>query len=1034
MAQTLTCLHGHRWAAPDADPDAATLFCPVCGASASPPPTRAGAGDHTPDPDATVTAPPAPRPPPGLPVVPGYEILGELGRGGMSVVYKARHLKLNRVVALKTLTAGAHAGPDLLRRFRREAESFARLTHPNIVQIHEVGEIASHGPYLALEYVEGGSLSQKLARAPQPPRQAAEVVAALARAIHFAHERGVLHRDLKPANVMLTADGTPKVTDFGLARFLEAEAATAPDRPTPTGAVLGTPGYMAPEQASGVTRAPTAAVDVYALGAVLYEMLTGRPPFLAAGPLETMLLVMTDDPVPPRRLQARVPRDLETICLHCLRKNPRQRYPSAAALADDLQRFLDGRPIRARPAGPVERLVKWARRRPAVAALLAVSALAVLAGLGLAGWYQVQLYEKNVALTREKDQNDALIVQAVDAMSDYGDWTDETVAALPESDPARRALLEKRLEFFAPFEKLAPDNPQLQQRKARGLFEAARIRQKLGEADAAEKELNEAIRLDEAASAAAPAAREARHDLARACIQLGTLLSTAGRRDEAGRQYDRAVGLLQAMIGEGRTEPLVRLNLAEAYHNLALLRIHERRRPEALDAFGKAVDLAKGLAAEDEKDGRYKALLAVNYADRCGLYRLEGEAERGREDADAALALFDEIAPDLLAQERYQDALAGVHYHRGLLLSAGEPSRAFADYETAWKTWDRLRRAHPDVALYRFHAAEARSLMGRLCIPAKMDEAEADLREADALYAGLEAGPKDGPDYQAARDGSRYHLGVVLHQGGKDDEAERLFRDLVGRPSAEAVTFFQLGEVLRTEGEESLRRADLLACIPTVGLTVTPNPLGAYQGYFGHLESAQAEAWAAVGRFDEALDRLAEAGKRGQGRLPPDLLKEIATGRFTADRDLERALFVNQNLQALIAAPFDPARLARIRDECRRAADVRAELAEVWPSLEATGGAALSFRQAATDACYCLLIDRGDKDLPADQKAARQQADAERTVQLLQKAVAAGYHDAAELRRSLEAAAILNDSDPSLQGPREEFRRLLSGLEGKTSP
>ncbi len=466
MARTLTCLHGHRWEAADVNLDEDALLCPVCGTSAAPPPTRI-AGEWTPEPGVTLPAPPIAAPV-GFPVVPGYEVLGELGRGGMGVVYKARCLRLNRIVALKTLTAGAHAGPDLLGRFQREAEVIARLAHPNIVQIHEVGWMDSHGPYLTLEYVEGGSLSRKLAQLPQPPRQAAEMSAVLARAVHFAHEQGILHRDLKPANVLLTKDGAPKITDFGLARFLEREAASAPDRPTPTGTVLGTPGYMAPEQASGVTRAPTAAVDVYALGAVLYEMLTGRPPFTGEGAGETLLRVMTEDPVPPRRLQVKTPADLETICLHCIRKNPRQRYPTAAALADDLQRFLDGRPIQARPAGPVERLGKWARRRPAVAALLAVSGLALLAGLGLAAWYQVQLYQKNTALTqalaaaeKEKDQNNHLIVLSVDTMSDYGDATDDAMAALPESEPARRALLEKRLEFFAPFEKLAANNPQL---------------------------------------------------------------------------------------------------------------------------------------------------------------------------------------------------------------------------------------------------------------------------------------------------------------------------------------------------------------------------------------------------------------------------------------------------------------------------------------------------------------------------------------------------------------------------------------------
>ena len=1032
MAQTLTCSAGHHWQT-DVNSDGNAPYCPVCGEAATPL-TEAYIDDRTPAPGVTVAASFGPQqtPPLGLPDVPGYEVLGELGRGGMSVVFKARHLKLNRIIALKMLTAGAHAGPDLLQRFRREGESFARLTHANIVQIHEVGWIDSYGPYLALEYAEGGSLAQKLARKPQPPRQAAAMVAVLARAVHFAHERGVLHRDLKPSNVLLTADGTPKVADFGLARFLQDEITSAPDRPTPTGAVLGTPGYMAPEQAGGVTRAPTAAMDVYALGAILYEMLTGRPPFLAEGPMETMMLALTEDPVPPRRLQTKTPRDLETICLHCLRKNPRQRYASAAALADDVQRFLDGKPIQVRPAGPMERLVKWARRRPTAAALLAVIALAVLVGLGLAGWYQVQLAKKNADLQSQKNKYADLVATAVDSMSDYGDFTDETVAALPESDRARRALLEQRLQFFSHFERLAADNAELRQRKARGLFEAARIHAKLGEAAAAEKEFQEAIALDEAVVAAAPEQQAPRHDLGRACIQFGILLGLQGRRDEAGRQYDRGIAELQKLIDGGAADPVIRRNLAEAYHALAVLRRNQERWPEALDAFGRAVDLCKESAADGDEDGRYKAQLAENYADRCGLYRVKGEPERGR--ADAALELFHQVSPDLLAGEAMQDALAGVHYHHGLLVASQDLSLALADLKTAWNIWDRLHRFHPDVPHYAFQAAEARSMMGRYCMEDKPEEAEEAFRQADALYAALGAASIDGADCGEARDRNMQYLASVLGDRGRDDEAERIYRDLVGRASAQALTFREFGNVLLRQGVHSLQRADVLAHVPAVGLTVVPNPLGAYQGYVGHVLSAQAEVWKAVAQFDEALEQQAEAGRRGQGRLPADLLEGVAQQRCKAILGLEQALVVNYNLAAASAADRNPAMWARVRTECLRAADARADLAAAWPTLMNADDAAHNYRKAATDVYYCIIIDRLFAELPADQKAAQERTDAGRVVQLLRQALAAGYNDAAELRRSPEATAILNSADPVLQKPRDDFRALLAELEKKAAP
>jgi tetratricopeptide (TPR) repeat protein/tRNA A-37 threonylcarbamoyl transferase component Bud32 len=318
--------------------------------------------------------------PGGGPTVVGYQILGELGRGGMGVVYQARQRKLNRVVALKMVLAGAHAGPHQLSRFQTEAEAVARLQHPNIVQIYEVGEHDGL-PFCSLEFIDGDSLSKKIAGKPQPPREAAEVTELLALAMAAAHERGIIHRDLKPANVLLTKDGVPKITDFGLAKRLEDDSSQ-----TKSGTLLGTPSYMSPEQARGDTRDVGPLSDLYALGAILYELLTGRPPFVGATMLETVFQVRHQEPVPPTRLNPHVPRDLETICLKCLQKEPEKRYPSCAALAEDLHRFQAHEPIRARPVGRAERLWRWCRRNPRVAALstaVGVLLLAVLAGLGM---------------------------------------------------------------------------------------------------------------------------------------------------------------------------------------------------------------------------------------------------------------------------------------------------------------------------------------------------------------------------------------------------------------------------------------------------------------------------------------------------------------------------------------------------------------------------------------------------------------------------------------------------------------------------
>jgi tRNA A-37 threonylcarbamoyl transferase component Bud32 len=326
--------------------------------------------------------------------VPGYEILGELGRGGMGVVYKARQIKLNRLVALKMILAGGHAGEAELMRFRAEAEAIARLQHPHIVQVYEVGEHDGL-PFFSLEFCEGGSLAKKLDGTPLPPREAVRLVETLAGAVQAAHQANVIHRDLNPANVLLAGGGTPKVTDFGLAKKLDEAGQTA------SNAIMGTPSYMAPEQAGGRSKAVGPAADVYALGAILYELLTGRPPFKAATMVDTLMQVVADEPVPPSRLQPTTPRDLETICLKCLHKEPGKRYGSAADLAADLRRFQAGEPIRARPAGRVERLAKWVRRQPAAAALLAVSVLAGMSLLGGGAYFTARLAERNERLADE---------------------------------------------------------------------------------------------------------------------------------------------------------------------------------------------------------------------------------------------------------------------------------------------------------------------------------------------------------------------------------------------------------------------------------------------------------------------------------------------------------------------------------------------------------------------------------------------------------------------------------------------------------
>ncbi len=313
-----------------------------------------------------------------------YEIDRELARGGMGVVFEARQVSLNRKVALKMILAGQLANEIDVKRFYTEAEAAASLDHPGIVPIYEVGRHEGQH-YFSMGFVEGQSLSQRLADGPLPPREAAELMIKVAEAIEYAHSRGVIHRDLKPGNILLDRQGNPRVTDFGLAKKLEGDSGL-----TGSGQIMGTPSYMPPEQAGGNRGEVGPAADVYALGATLYALVTGRPPFQAATAMDTVLQVVGEEPVPPRRLNATIPRDLETICLKCLEKEPARRYESAAAMGGDLRRFLNGEPILARPVGLAERAWRWCRRNPAVAGLAAAVVLALVLGTAVASAFAVR--------------------------------------------------------------------------------------------------------------------------------------------------------------------------------------------------------------------------------------------------------------------------------------------------------------------------------------------------------------------------------------------------------------------------------------------------------------------------------------------------------------------------------------------------------------------------------------------------------------------------------------------------------------------
>jgi serine/threonine-protein kinase len=566
---------------------------------------------------------PAPAVPAELPAVAGYEVLSVLGRGAAGVVYQARQVGLNRVVALKMILAGGHAGPGQLACFRADAEAAARLQHPNIVQIYEAGE-QDGLPFISLEYVDGGSLDRRIGGTPQPPRQAAALVQALARAMAYAHERGVIHRDLKPANVLLTADGTPKVADFGLAKRLEDDATA-----TRSGTVVGTASYMAPEQAAGRTREVGPLSDVYALGAILYELLTGRPPFRGASLYDTLQQVRKREPAPPRQLAAGVDRDLETVCLKCLQKEPKKRYAGADALADDLGRFLAGEPIKARPVSAPERLWRWARREPWLAALagaVAVLLLTVALGSLAFAW----------RLKREKDQ---------------------TERARQEADASAQAEKEAR--------RLADENARVARRNMeqavhqhglamdRVVQMVERLHGKLRSGPEG-RALREAV-LKEALDTLAEAAHEAERSgltsfsMVAVHFKMGRLFRTLGRPAEGLRQYEQARALLDRLGRERPNDDKVRGNLALVLATLGDATLGASGDvPAARDYYRQALEVQQDLiahsrnAAYTEADGRR---LMANYRAALGKADLLlGDPAAARGQLLQALSLREGLA------------------------------------------------------------------------------------------------------------------------------------------------------------------------------------------------------------------------------------------------------------------------------------------------------------------------------------------------------------------------------------------------------
>jgi tRNA A-37 threonylcarbamoyl transferase component Bud32/tetratricopeptide (TPR) repeat protein len=626
------------------------------------------------------TIPPPPR------LHAGYEVLEEIGRGGMAVVHKARQPEVGRVVALKRILAGAAAAPDELARFHREAKLAAELRHPNIVQVHDYGEQGGL-PYLAMEYVEGGTLAARLAETPLPPRESAALAKTLAEAFAYAHGAGVIHRDLKPANVLLVGnallgvpgdngtprrafptDAVPKIADFGLARRLDATLHTQ------AGALIGTPSYMAPEQTTGDPATALPAVDVYALGATLYECLTGRPPFRAATVMETLAQVRTLDPVPPRSLQPGVPRDLETICLKCLAKEPGQRYATAGDLAEDLRRFLVGEPIRARPIGALERAGKWARRKPAAAALALMGFAVAVAAITAAAWHQhtlsaqVDRANANEAEARRQwSQALANFREAHEALDAIFLWLEEDTMRVQE--PRTRALLQEISQatiryYNGVLRDVEGTDPELRLNRALGQVYTARVHHLIGDHAAAQREFEEASRLLANLASEFPENSEYCWQRAYCRYRQATGLWELGRQEEAQVLFREMLTLLTPLAAVASERIRASRLRGQAHYQLALSLLLSPYDNELILEAKEAIGVLTPLVAQDPKNNAHRTFLVESFHVLGMSYALKNQRDRLRavtRHAEAVVAPFLQNPPRQLIDLRALYLLADLN-------------------------------------------------------------------------------------------------------------------------------------------------------------------------------------------------------------------------------------------------------------------------------------------------------------------------------------------------------------------------------------
>jgi serine/threonine-protein kinase len=672
-----------------------------------------------------------------------YELLDEIGRGGMGVVYRARQLAADRLVALKVVrrdylqSLARDTQASALERFHHEVQATARLEHESIVSVYEVGDVDGE-PFYSMRYVEGTSLAEILRDGPIPNKQAAAYLAEVTRAVTQAHQQGILHRDLKPQNILIDAHtDRPLVADFGLAKLLSSK-----EDLTQSGDVMGSPPYMSPEQARDSSKV-TAQTDVYALGATLYHVLTGRPPFHAATALETMLQVTDEEPVPPRQLNPAIERDLETICLKCLEKEPARRYESADALAKEFRRYLDDEPIMARPVGTVGRAVRWCRRNPMIATLIASTATFLVLAL-------VATFVGYIRTTAALQVAETSLQHARETVDSFcTNVSEHTLLNQPGMQPLRRELLEQALQYYERFVAERADDPSIQDELALTHFRIGRISEQIDAPQKALAAYQRALTLQERLVAARPADRELLEALGDTYTASGRIFLNQRRWQEAANAHSKAADIRQRLASAAPHHTEFQRKLANSFMNLGVVEKERGHLGEAQQQFLRAQSRRRKILARDPEDTKVRRDLAMGCYNLANLNLLfdPPDKQTAQTNLQEAVELFSQVLradPQDLMNQYY---LAVCYRLLGDLKSdAGEGKAAAELYQEALTRMDELARDNPAVPEYRAAVARLSMNVGLLCsdrgdVPAAIDAISQALRLLEELVRQYPAVP-----------------------------------------------------------------------------------------------------------------------------------------------------------------------------------------------------------------------------------------------------------------------------------------------------